>query len=78
VCSRATMDVLVNRTVPVGFEVLTAVVIKTAILWDIAPCSPYMNRRFGGMYHIHLPGRKSAAQETSESRWLGRMSCQSG
>jgi hypothetical protein len=39
--------------------------LKIAIFWDIAPCSPYMNRRFGGTYHFHLQGRKSAEQETS-------------
>jgi hypothetical protein len=26
--------------IPVGFEVLTAVVLKVAIFWDIAPCIP--------------------------------------
>jgi hypothetical protein len=26
---------------------------NAAILWDIAPCSPYVNRRFGGNYHLH-------------------------
>jgi hypothetical protein len=34
-----------------------------------APCSPYVNQRFGGTYHLHLQGRKSAEQETS-IRWL--------
>jgi hypothetical protein len=29
------------------FEVFTAVVINVAIFWDISPCSPYVNRRFG-------------------------------
>jgi hypothetical protein len=58
--------------------VLVVVVMKTANFWDIAPCSPYMNRRFGGTYHFHVQGRKSAEQETSESRWLRRMSYQSG
>jgi hypothetical protein len=29
------------------------------------PCSPYMNRRFGGTYRLHLQGPKSAEQETS-------------
>jgi hypothetical protein len=38
----------------VGFEVLTVVVINIAIVWDIAPCSPFVNRRFG---------------ETSPGRW---------
>jgi hypothetical protein len=33
----------------VGFEVLTAVVMKNTIFWDITPCSPLkVNRRFGG------------------------------
>jgi hypothetical protein len=33
----------------VGFEVHTAVVMKSAIFWDIMPCSPLKaNRRFGG------------------------------
>jgi hypothetical protein len=41
-----------------------------AIFWDITPCSPYMNRRFGGKYCLYLQGRKSAEQETSEaSQW---------
>jgi hypothetical protein len=44
--------------------------IKIAIFWDIAPCSLYMNRSFGGTYHLHLQGRKSAKQETSDSRSL--------
>jgi hypothetical protein len=33
----------------VGFEVLTAVVMKSYIFWDITPCIPLkVNRRFGG------------------------------
>jgi hypothetical protein len=45
---------------------------KIAIFWDIAPCSQHMNRHFGGTYYLRLQGRKSAEQDTSESRWLGR------
>jgi hypothetical protein len=34
---------------PVGFEVLTAVVMKSIIFWNMTPCSPLsFNRRFGG------------------------------
>jgi hypothetical protein len=29
-----------QKVPPVGFEVLTAVVMKRAIFWDITPCSP--------------------------------------
>jgi hypothetical protein len=43
-----------------GCEVLTAVVMNVAIIWDIAPCSLNVNRRFGGTYHLHDEGRKSA------------------
>jgi hypothetical protein len=33
----------------VGFEVLTAVVMKSIIFWHITPCSPLsVNQRFGG------------------------------
>jgi hypothetical protein len=35
----------------VGFQVLTSVVMKSTIFWDITPCSPVsVNRRFGGTY----------------------------
>jgi hypothetical protein len=37
---------------------------KVAIFWDTALRSPYMNRRFGGKYHLHPQGRKSAEKET--------------
>jgi hypothetical protein len=46
---------------------------KISIFWDIAPCSPYMNRRFGRKYLLHLQDRKSAEQETSERRRLGSL-----
>jgi hypothetical protein len=42
----------------VGFEVLTAVVMKSSIFCDITPCSPFIvNRRFGGTYRLHLQGQ---------------------
>jgi hypothetical protein len=41
-----------------GFEVLTAVVMKSTVFWDITPCSPLkVNRHFGGAYRLHLKGR---------------------
>jgi hypothetical protein len=30
---------------------------NAAIFWDISPCSPYGNRRFGGIYHNHTQCR---------------------
>jgi hypothetical protein len=39
----------------VGFEVFTAVVMKSIIFWDMTPCSPVsFHRRFGGTYRLHL------------------------
>jgi hypothetical protein len=41
----------------VRFEVLTAVVMKSIIFWDIMSCSPLkVNLRFGGTCHLHLQG----------------------
>jgi hypothetical protein len=38
---------------------------EVAILWDRAPCSWYVNRRFGRTHHLHLQGGESVEQETS-------------
>jgi hypothetical protein len=43
----------------VGFEVLTAVVMKNSIFWDMAPCGPLkVNRYLGGKWKLHLQGRR--------------------
>jgi hypothetical protein len=52
----------------VGFEVLTTVVMKTAVFWDITPCSPLkVNRRFGETNRLHLQGRICRARNQRES-----------
>jgi hypothetical protein len=44
-----------NNIFNVGFEVSTAMVMKSIIFWDMTPCSPLIcNRRFGGTYRLHL------------------------
>jgi hypothetical protein len=55
----------------VGIEVFTAVVMKSVILWDMTPCSlSSFNRRFGGIYRLHLQGRRNKFSKTQqESRW---------
>jgi hypothetical protein len=41
----------------VGFEVLTPVVMKSTIFWDMTPWSPLsVNRCFGLTYRLHLQG----------------------
>jgi hypothetical protein len=48
-----------NKDEIVGFEVPTAVVMKSSIYWDVTPCSPLkVNRRFGETYSLHLQGRR--------------------
>jgi hypothetical protein len=43
----------------VGIEVLTAVVMKCSIFWDITLCSQLkVNRRFGEICHFHVQGQK--------------------
>jgi hypothetical protein len=37
----------------VGFEVLTPVVLRVAIFWDVAPCSQYVSRCFGVILPSH-------------------------
>jgi hypothetical protein len=55
----------------VGFAVLTVVVVKSTIFWDITLCSLLsVNRRFVGIYRLHLQGRKiSWARNQCESTW---------
>jgi hypothetical protein len=47
-----------------------AVTMKNAVFWDVAPCSPFVNRRFGGTYRLHMQCRKICERGTSVSRWL--------
>jgi hypothetical protein len=59
-----------------GFEVFTAVVMKSTIFWDITRCSLLnANRRFRGTYCLHLQCRRiSHARNHRESRWQAELS----
>jgi hypothetical protein len=51
-------------------EVITTVAIKSAIVWDISPCSPLkVYRRFGGQYHLYLQRWISRSKYHHKSRW---------
>jgi hypothetical protein len=58
-----------------GFEVLRAVVMKSSIFWDIAPCGLLkIKRHFGGTYRLHLRGGIiSRAGNQRESRWQAEL-----
>jgi hypothetical protein len=51
-------------------QVFTAVTMKNVVVWDVALCRSYVNRRFRVTYHLHLQGRKIRDRGTSASRWL--------
>jgi hypothetical protein len=58
-----------NEVTYVGFEVLTAVVMKSTIFWDISPCGPLsVNRRFGGTYRLHLQGQNKYCHALGDRR----------
>jgi hypothetical protein len=60
---------IVNRII--GFEVLTAVVMKSSIFCDITPCSPLkVNLRFWGISSLHIPGRKKKPPWNSSACYL--------
>jgi hypothetical protein len=43
----------------IGFEVLTAVVMKNSVFWDLTLCSPFkVNQHFGRTCRLHLQGRR--------------------
>jgi hypothetical protein len=54
----------------VRFELFTAVTMKNAVFWDVAPCRSYVSRHFWGTYCLHLVGRKIRERGTCVSRWL--------
>jgi hypothetical protein len=42
---------------------------KSAIIWNITPCSPLsVNRRFGGIYYFHLQGRRNKFSKKPTSK----------
>jgi hypothetical protein len=46
---------IIVTIITVGFEVLTAVLMKSTIFWDITPCSPLKdNRHFEGTCRLYL------------------------
>jgi hypothetical protein len=48
-----------GRQYSVLFEILTVVVMKSSIFWDITLCSPWeINRRFEGICRLQLQGPK--------------------
>jgi hypothetical protein len=64
---------LSNTEIWVGFELLTAIVMNVAIFWDRAPCSPHVNRHFGGKRNISIfRVENQPSNQPAWIRWLGR------
>jgi hypothetical protein len=56
----------------VGFQVLTEVVMKHFVFWDITPCSLLKLNHFGGTCHLHLQGWRIS---TLLVTWFTLVSC---
>jgi hypothetical protein len=54
----------------VRFEVFTAVIMKNAVFWDVAPRRSCVSRHLGGAYRLHIQGRKTHERGISVSNWL--------
>jgi hypothetical protein len=55
----------------IGYEVLTVVVMKSSIFWDITLCIPLkFNTRFGGICLLHLQDRRISQAELSTCSML--------
>jgi hypothetical protein len=48
----------INTKGLVRFEDFTAVNMKNSVFWDVTPCGPCKNRRFGGTKHLHHLGHR--------------------
>jgi hypothetical protein len=52
----------------VGFEVLTAVVMKSSVFLNTTPSSPLkVNKRFGGTHRLHLQDLRVSQAGSKES-----------
>jgi hypothetical protein len=67
VTSYVELRIVSNRLCYVRFEVYTAVTMKNAVFWDVAPCRSCVTRCFGGTYRLHLQGRKIHERGTNVS-----------
>jgi hypothetical protein len=55
----------------IGFEVFTAVVLKSIFFWDMTPCSlQSCTRRFRGTYRLHLQGRRIVQQTSKQATFF--------
>jgi hypothetical protein len=53
---RQVQEMAINTNMKIIRNVQIRTHLKNAIFWDMAPCIYFVNRRFGGMYHLHLQG----------------------
>jgi hypothetical protein len=44
--------------------------LKNFVFWDVVLCRYWVNRRFGGMYRLHLQGIRTREREIRVSKWL--------
>jgi hypothetical protein len=58
------------------FEILTTLLMKSFIFWDITPCCPLkVNRRFGEKFHLHLQGQRISRARNHRESWALLTTC---
>jgi hypothetical protein len=66
----------VVQSICVGFQFLTAVLMKNPIFWDITPCSPLkISRRFGETCRFHLQDRRLSQARNQHEVHVGSSAC---
>jgi hypothetical protein len=61
--NRIYFDIFLYNQTDKQTKVYSTFTLRFDIFWDIARCSTYINRRFGGTYRLHLQDRKLAKQK---------------
>jgi hypothetical protein len=51
---------------------------NVTIFPDVAPCCPYVNRRFGATYHLHLQGGRRPAEQETSTQQVARQNSEDG
>jgi hypothetical protein len=62
-----TLGYRTSLLMPCKIDVFTAVIMKTAVFWDITSCGSCKNPRFGGTYLLHDQGDNRRARNKVSS-----------
>jgi hypothetical protein len=50
------------------FEVLSPVIMKSTVFWSVTLCGSETARRFGGIYRLHIQGRRASQAKNQQKQ----------